>query len=115
MPGPEEFERCLSAAGLPAERRGALVVVKIDVPLGSLAGTSVEIGTDPPSDFPRVPPHWVHLPEGIELPGGGRNASELGQGWSKWSRQHPRWRAELAAAGQWLAHIRSLLAVATVS
>jgi hypothetical protein len=83
--------------------------------LGPLADTPVEVGADPPNDFPRVPPHWVHLPERVELPGGGRNASELGTGWSKWSRQHPRWRAELSAANQWLAHIRSLLAVATVA
>lgn len=115
MPGPDEFQAGLSALGFRTERRGQLVVVTVDAPLGPLAGSTVDVGTDPPGDFPRVPPHWVHLPERIELPGGGRNASELGSGWSKWSRQHPRWRAELAAANQWLAHVRSLLAVAIVA
>lgn len=115
MPGPEEFEKGLEALGLRAERRGQLVVVTVDVHLGPLADSTIDVGTDPPGDFPRVPPHWIHLPEKIELPGGGRNASELGAGWSKWSRQHPRWRAELAAASQWLAHVRSLLMAATVA
>ena len=90
------------------------MIVQVDAPLGPLAGTLVEVGADPPSDFPRVPPHWVHLPEEIELPGGKRQASELGAGWSKWSRQHPRWRSDLAASSQWLAHVRSLLTEASV-
>jgi hypothetical protein len=115
MPGPDEFEAGLSSLGLRTERRGDLVVVHVDAPLGPAAGTVVQVGTDPPPDFPRVPPHWVHLPDRYELPGGGRNPSELGSGWSKWSRQHPGWRAEIRAAHQWLAHIRSLLAAATSS
>lgn len=114
MPGPDEFESVLSSLGLRTERQGQIVVVQIDVPLGPAAGTFMDVGTDPPSDFPRVPPHWVHLADRFELPGGGRNPSELGAGWSKWSRQHPRWQGERGAANQWLAHIRSLLAEATV-
>jgi len=90
------------------------VIVEIDVPLGPAAGTLVGVGTDPPSDYPRVPPHWVHLPDRFEFPGGGRNPSELDSGWSKWSRQHPRWVGGQGAANRWLAHIRSLLAAATV-
>lgn len=115
MPGPDEFAEELSKLGFETERRGAIVVVHVDVPLGPLAGSVVAVGTDPPNDFPRVPPHWVHLPEKIDLPGGKRQPSELGAGWSKWSRQHPRWRAERAAPNQWLAHVRSLLAEASVA
>jgi hypothetical protein len=114
MPGPDEFETSLSSLGRRTERRGGIVVVQVDVPLGPAAGTLVDVGTDPPSDYPRVPPHWVHLPDRFELPGGGRTASELGPGWSKWSRQHPRWRGEQGAANQWLAHVRSLIAAAIV-
>lgn len=95
-------------------RRGGLVIVSIPIELGAAAGSSVEVGTDPPLDYPRVPPHWVHLPKQFELPGGSRNPSELGPEWSKWSRQHPHWRGGAGAAHAWIAHIRSLLAQATV-
>jgi len=115
MPGPEEFEQGLSSLGLRTERRGDLVVVHVEPPKGPAAGTSVEVGADPPPDYPRIPPHWLHLPVRFELPGGGRNGSELGAGWSRWSRPHPRWRAGSGAANQWVAHVRALLAEATVA
>jgi hypothetical protein len=113
MPGPDEFEAELFAMGLRTERRGELVVVEVDVPLGVVAGSLVEVATDPPPDFPRIPPHWVHLEARFELPGGGRNPSELGTGWSKGSRQHPCWRAERGVGSQWLAHIRALVTEAS--
>lgn len=109
MPGPEEFITELEARGHKAERHGALVVVDLDVPVGPLAGSTISVGTDPPQDFPRVPPHWLHLPKHMELPGGKRNASELGEGWSKWSRAHPKWRADKPPIEQWLGHVRALL------
>jgi hypothetical protein len=115
MTGPEAFAESLSGLGRATERRGAIVIVQVDVPTGPLAGTVVGVGADPPNDFPRVPPHWVHLAERIELPGGKRQASELGAGWSKWSRKHPCWRAELSPARQWIAHVRSLLATASAT
>lgn len=115
MPGPDEFEAGLSSLRLRTERRGNLVVAYVDPPLGPAAGTLVEVGSDPPPDYPRVPPHWVHLPGRFELPGGGRNPSELGAEWSMWSRSHPRWRGGPGAANQWLAHVRALLAEATVA
>jgi hypothetical protein len=115
MAGPEEFEAGLASLGLQTERRGDLVVVEVDPPLGPAAGTLVAVGADPPPDYPRVPPHWVHLAARFELPGGSRNASELGPEWSKWSRTHPRWRGGPAAANQWLAHVRALLGAASVA
>jgi hypothetical protein len=115
MPGPEEFEAGLSSHGFRTRRRGHLVVVRVDPPLGPAAGTFVEVGTDPPPDYPRIPPHWVHLPVRFELSGGGRDGSELGAEWSKWSRPHPRWRGGSGAANQWLGHVRALLAEATIA
>jgi hypothetical protein len=114
MPGLEEFQAGLESLGVKTERRADLVVAHVDPPVGPGAGQLVEVGTDPPPDYPNVPPHWVHLPERFELPGGSRNASELGAGWSKWSRPHPSWRGGPSAPNQWLAHIRKLLADATV-
>ncbi len=114
MPGPQEFEANLASLGVRTERREGLIIADVEPPLGSAAGTRVQVGTDPPADYPRVPPHWVHLNSRFELPGGSRNASELGPEWSKWSRAHPRWRGGAGAANQWLAHIRALLAEASV-
>lgn len=115
MLGADQFEADLAALGVVTERRGNLVVAGLEPPLGPAARTLVEVGSDPPSDYPRVPPHWVHLPVRFELPGGSRNASELGPEWSKWSRPHPRWHGGPAAGNQWLAHIHALLAQATVA
>jgi hypothetical protein len=109
MPGPEEFAQRMRDLDVTVEQRGPLVIVQVEVPLGSNAGV-VAVGADPPADFPRVPPHWVHLPASIELPGGSRQPSELGADWSKWSRPHKRWSGGSTAAQQWLAHARALLA-----
>jgi hypothetical protein len=76
--GPDGFLAALAALGLKTERRGDLVVVELEAPLGPAAGTIIEVGADPPSDYPRIPPHWVHLPVRFDLPGGNRTASELG-------------------------------------
>lgn len=114
MPGPEEFEQGLAALGLAFERHGGLVVTKLEVLTGPLAGETVGVGADPPPDYPRVPPHWVHLPSHVELADGGRNDSELGTGWSKWSRPVQGWRAD-APAQQWLAYVRHLLEKASIT
>jgi hypothetical protein len=110
--GVETFEFALRRLGLVAETHGPIVVVKVHVPVGPFAGSSVPTGTHPPPDFPRVPPHWLHLLENVTLPGGGKNASELGAGWAKWSRPHKRWHGGESAASQWLAQVRALLSVA---
>lgn len=103
------FEGGLRALGLEVERRGNLVLVRLDPGFGPLKGTEVWVGADPPADFPRVPPHWVHLPSSINLPGSPPQASELGDGWCKWSRPHPKWTGREHPVRAWLAHMRSLL------
>jgi hypothetical protein len=115
MGGPAAFVSDLEALGLLPERVGDLVVAHIVAPLGVAAGDTVAVAADPPGDYPRVPPHWVHLPERFDLLGGGRNASELGAGWSKWSRPHPGWQGGQSAAAEWVAHVRALLASASVA
>lgn len=110
--GPEAFAAAMTAAGRPVEVRGPIVLVRVDTPLGPHAGTEVWVGADPPSDFPTVPPHWVHLPSCIELADGGKQPSELGADWAKWSRPHKRWVDCPNPAAQWLAHARALLAAA---
>ncbi len=110
MPGRPEFIDGLTRMGLEAEVRGGLVLVTLRGGLDYDGIDTIKLGTGPPADFPRVPPHWLHLPEWIEVPGGGRRPSELGEGWSKWSRPHPKWTGGDGAAQLWLAHARSLIA-----
>lgn len=99
----------MTKAGCEVEIRDPLVLVLVNIPLGIHRDTDVWVGADPPDDFPTVPPHWVHLPESINLANGGKQASELGQGWAKWSRPHKGWTDQASPASQWLAHVRSLL------
>lgn len=111
-PGIEAFVEAMKAARRDVEVRDPIVIVLVDVPLGLHRGKEVLVGADPPTDFPIVPPHWVHLPDSIELSGGGKQASELGAGWARWSRPNRRWVDGGSPASQWLAHIRSLFETA---
>ena len=111
--GLHAFAEAMAATGRNTERRDPIVLVLVDVPFGLHAASEVWVGADPPADFPTIPPHWVHLPDGIELAGGGKQPSELGDGWAKWSRPHKRWTDGRSPASQWLAHARALLGAAT--
>jgi hypothetical protein len=111
MSGIARFIDGLGVLGLAAEERGGLVVVTIDVAPEGAPGPH-QVGTDPPSDFPRVPPHWLHLRRGLVLPDDPGGASELGEGWWKWSRPHPKWRGDDDPVRRWVAHARSLVVTA---
>ena len=110
MGGLERFMTGLKELGLECEQRGQLVVVTLDVSPPDLPGPHL-VGADPPPDFPNIPPHWLHLRSEFALPEGKSRESELGPGWRKWSRKHPKWPPG-AGARDWLAHARSLLLVA---
>jgi hypothetical protein len=110
MAGIERFIAGLEALGLKSRLVGNLVVVTMDIALPEVPGRH-DVGCDPPTDFPNVPPHWLHLRSNLALPEGGARVSELGADWRKWSRQHPNWNASLGVRG-WAAHARSLLLTA---
>lgn len=112
MSGPDRFMTDLTALGLKSERRGNLVLVTLDIEREDLPGP-LQVGADPPADFPNVPPHWLHAPRQLALPSGNPQASELGPDWLKWSRQHPSWKSGTNGAKLWLAHARSLVLAAT--
>lgn len=111
MSGSDRFVAALEALGYRCRRSGPLVVVTVDVAPAGGAG-ALDVGADPPGDFPNAPPHWLHLRSGLVLPEGGPQASELGPEWRKWSRPHPRWRPGSSGAREWLAHARSLILTA---
>lgn len=120
MSGRHRFKAALEDLGLEVEERGNLALVSFDLGPGGSPGPHL-LATDPPNDFPNVPPHWLHLRKGIKLPGDSRKpsdpgrASELGDDWWRWSRPHPKWKGGSTAAQQWAAHIRSLLLRAKAS
>ena len=114
MTGTEHFMAGLAEFHFRPERRGSLVVVKLDIAVAERADLS-EVGTDPPGDFPNIPPHWLHLRKELALPGETGRLSKLGEGWLKWSRQHPSWKGGDNAVQAWLAHARSLLLMATLA
>ena len=107
MSGVERFMTGIRALGYEVERRGDIIVATLDFGPGGVARLQL-VATEPPGDFPNAPPHWLHLPKGVTLPGDAGKASELGDEWWKWSRPHPKWRGE-AGVRAWLAHVRSLL------
>lgn len=107
--GIEAFAEAARSMGLAVDVRDPIVLVEVDVPLGPNAGGQIWVGADPPVDFPTIPPHWVHLPDTIDLAGGGKQASELGVGWAKWSRPHKQWVDGAPPGSQWVAHARALL------
>ena len=110
MDGVDRFLEHLRQHGLKVRRRGELAVVELNIVEGPLRGDEVEVGTDPPADYPNVPPHWLHLPAALSLKHGTGQASELGTGYLKWSRPHPRWIGDDRSGRRWVAHTRSLLA-----
>jgi hypothetical protein len=104
----------LRALGLAPVLQGGLVIVEVELPIGPRAGQKINVGADPPADFPLVPPHWLHLRQDLDLPDSNKTASELGADWAKWSRPHKQWRGGESAARQWLAHVYALLARVTL-
>ena len=104
----------LKELGFRPEQRGSLVVVKLDIAIAERADLSV-VGTDPPGDFPNIPPHWLHLRKQLALPGEVGRSSELGDRWRRWSRKHPSWKGGDNAIQAWLAHARSLLLAVTLA
>ena len=104
----------LTELGFRPKQRGSLVVVTLDIAIAERADLSV-VGTDPPGDFPNIPPHWLHLRKELALPGEAGRSSDLGGGWRRWSRQHPSWKGGDNAVQAWLAHARSLLLAATLA
>ena len=107
MSGIESFINGLDQLGIETERRGGLVLLTLDIVAGDTGQPLA--ATDPPPDFPNVPPHWLHLPKDVQLIGSGSRDSELGPDWLRWSRPHPNWVGGEHASKRWLAHVRSLI------
>jgi hypothetical protein len=107
--GLDGFVAGLVAQGIETVRRGDLVVYRVEPLVGARAGTPVETGVEASdlSGWPMTPPHWIHVPTGLNIPGS--QASVLA-GWCRYSRPHPgRIDAAPNPAQAWAAHVREFL------
>jgi len=114
--GIDGFIAGLEAQGIEAARRGEVLIYRVTALSGHHSGEEIETGIVAAelAGWPNVPPHWVHLPDSIELPGGSREVSGHIAGWSRYSRPCPgRFDASPAPARDWVAHVRRLLSSAT--
>jgi hypothetical protein len=107
--GLDAFVAGLDAQGIGAARRENLVVYSLEPVAGARAGTPVETGVEASelSGWPTTPPHWIHVPTDLNIPGS--QASVLA-GWCRYSRPHPgRIDAAPNPAQAWVAHVREFL------
>ena len=107
--GLDAFVVGLDALGIETVRQGSLVVYRVEPLLGAQGGKPVETGVEASelSGWPTTPPHWIHVPTDLNIPGG--QASVLA-GWCRYSRPHPgRIDAAPNPAQAWVAHVREFL------
>ena len=112
--GVHGFIAALEEQGIPVERRGGLVVYRLEPLTGPAAGTEVETGiaVDELAGWPTTPPHWIHLPNSLSVSGGNGQPSEH-PGWLRYSRPHPgRIDAAPAPGRAWVAHVRAFIGTA---
>lgn len=107
--GLSAFVAGLAAQCIETETRGPLIVYRLEPLAGARAGQLVETGVavGDLSGWPMTPPHWIHVPNDMNIPSG--QGSEL-PGWSRYSRPHPgRLDAAPNPAQAWVAHVREFL------
>jgi len=109
--GLDRFEAELMQLGINAEQRDSLLVYNVVPTSGTSGGLETETGVEVPAldTWPQVPPHWIHAPNSLVIPGSNQQASSLA-GWSRYSRPHPgRLDASAAPMREWIAHVRAVL------
>lgn len=97
----------------PVLRHGLLIYTVTPI-YGARAGQLVESGVAEAEArlWPATPPHWVHLPGDVRIPGSNTQASSR-PGWLGHSRDIKGWAQEVNHAIAWLSHVRSVLSGAT--
>jgi hypothetical protein len=86
------------------------VVYTVEPVEGRFAGEPFEtaVEMDELARWPLVPPHWIHLPADVRLPGTNSRSSSFG-GWLRHSRRITAWGRDADPASGWLAHVRSVV------
>ena len=112
QPGVRRFIDELTGLGLDPAVEAELVVSRVTPVDGARAGTPVETGValDELESWPELPPHWVHLPDGVHFRETNSKPSPK-PGWLMHSRQLTGW-GDAPAGVAWAAHVRAVLSEA---
>ena len=110
----DSFTAELLRLGAEPERRGGLVVYRIEPVTGRMAGEIVETAVEVVelAAWPIAPPHWVHLPASVAFARTNAGPSPL-TGWLRHSRQIAGWGGDPDPTQAWLAHVRAVVGEAT--
>lgn len=111
--GIDALTRCLEALGANPVLRHGLLTYTVTPIYGVRAGHPVETGVAEAEGqlWPGTPPHWVHLPGEVTIPGSNTQPSTH-PGWLGHSRDIKGWAGEVNYGLAWLSHVRSVLAAA---
>lgn len=109
--GIDALMKCLAALGAEPVLRHGLLTYTVTPTYGARAGQPVETGVAEAEAqlWPATPPHWVHLPADVTIPGTNTQASSH-PGWVGHSRDLRGWAQEANHGMAWLSHVRSVLA-----
>lgn len=109
--GIDAMLKCLVALGAEPVLRHGLLNYTVTPTYGARAGQPVETGVAESEAqlWPATPPHWVHLPADVTIPGTNTQTSPH-PGWVGHSRDIKGWAQETNHGMAWLAHVRSVLA-----
>ena len=108
--GVRGFIEALTAQhGFNPKEDDGLVLYQITPVAGAHARTAVEtaVSVIELEQWPRVPPHWIHLPAGICFPKTNSQGS-LKAGWLMHSRNINNWGDALPGIC-WTSHVRAVL------
>ena len=107
--GIEGFMDGMTQLGFSPMEEAGLVVYRITPVDGAHAGIVVETGVsiDELAPWPQVPPHWIHLPKGVNFPRTNSQGSPK-EGWLMHSRQLNGW-GDAPAGVCWTSHVRAVL------
>lgn len=111
MSGPvEQFVAGLVGFTAEPDRRGELIVYRIDIAHGGHAGKRLETAVEVAelANWPVAPPHWIHLPSSVTIVRTNSQPSPLA-GWLRHSRQLEGWGTDPNPTQAWLAHVRGVV------
>ncbi|MEV7038363.1 hypothetical protein [Amycolatopsis sp. NPDC051061] len=108
--GVDAFIAGLGRCGVEAAREGGVVTFSVEaVTRSGRKVVRTGVAAAELQAWPGVPPHWVHLPVGIQLTRTNADATETLPGWTRHSRDIQNWGNATEPAQAWLAHVRSVL------
>jgi hypothetical protein len=112
--GVDAMTKSLALLGAAPALRHGLLTYTVTPTHGARAGQPIETGVAEAEAqlWPATPPHWVHVPADVPIPGSNTQASSH-PGWVGHSRDIKGWAQETNHAMAWLSHVRSVLAGAT--